>query len=83
MKLRVIGKFKFLGIESSTNFKTGEIYNFLGLLQGIESIKLFANEKDLEHFKNISVMSDVECELEISIGKEKTYTNILNVKKVG
>ena len=83
MRLKVIGKFKFLGIESSTNFKTGETYNFLGLLQGIESIKLFANDKDLEHFTSIPVMSNVECELEISIGKEKTYTNIVSVKKVG
>lgn len=81
MNLDLKGSFLFIGIEKNVNRKTGEVYHFIGLLQGLDSVKIFGNEESLKMFENIPELSKVDCDISVSVG-EKTYINVKSVKKV-
>lgn len=81
MTLNVNGDFEFLGIEKSVNRKTGEMYSFICLLQGFDTIKIFGNTDTLLLFNGFEKLDKINCDLSISIGP-KTYINVLEVKSI-
>ena len=81
MKIKVNADFEFFGIEQRPNRKSGEIYYFICLLQGFDMIKIYANDDVLLLFKDFEKLDKLNCNLEVSIN-ERTYLNILDVKKI-
>ena len=81
--MKVVGSFKFLGIESKQGKKdpTSTYYN-VSLLQGINPVRVGVKTGVITQFADIKQMDDIEAELEVVMGADYSYARIANVRKV-
>lgn len=76
--MKVFSEMIFLGWESGKT-QAGKDYTRIGLLQGFDSEQIYINDEMLQQVRQIKPMSPVTCELNIRIGQERTYVNLLSI----
>lgn len=79
MKLK--GKMKFLGAEQGVSQQSGKPYYYLGLLQGMESERVYINEDLYRKVSSFQPFCDVDCELNIRIG-DKTFVSLDSIQVI-
>lgn len=72
--MKVSGSFKFCGAEKGTT-KAGKDYYLIGLLQGLDSSRIYVDFDMYKQCKEILPFSDVSCVLNISISEKGTFIN--------
>lgn len=72
--MKVTGSFKFCGAEKGTT-KAGKDYYMIGLLQGLDSSRIYVDLDMYNQCKGIHPFSDVSCVLNISISEKGTFVN--------
>lgn len=81
--MRLKGKFEFLGIQDIQGKQDlTKVYHNVVLLQETDTVKVFLDDKVLPLFNGIKKMDEIECELNINIGINKSYLAIKSVKKL-
>lgn len=75
--MKVNAKMKYLGYEEGTT-RDGKPYQRCGLLQGFKAETIYLNNDTFAQVKQLKPMTDVDCELDISIG-ERTFINLVNI----
>jgi len=81
MKLK--GKFEFIGVQDIQGKKdVTKVYHNAVLMQDSDVVKVFINDVTALLFKDFKKMDVVECELDINVGADKSYVNIVSVKKL-
>ena len=78
--MKVSGLMKFIGVEEGLS-REGKRYFIIGLLQGMESIKIYVSEELCSLVAGYTPFCDVECELNIQIG-QRTYINMDSIRQV-
>lgn len=78
--MKVSGLMKFIGTEEGLS-REGKRYFMIGLLQGMESIKIYVSEELCSLVAGYTPFCDVECELNIQIG-QRTYINMDSIRQV-
>lgn len=76
--MKVSANMTFLGTEEG-HTKNGKTYVRAGLLQGLSSEMVYLSEENQKQVKDIKPMTPVVCTLNIQIGSERTYVNILDI----
>lgn len=76
--MKVNAKMKYLGYEEGTT-RDGKKYQRCGLLQGFKAETVYLNDTTFSQVKQLKPMTDVVCELDISIG-ERTFVNLVSIK---
>lgn len=76
--MKVAARMKFLGAECGVSQNTGKPYFFVGLLQDFDSERVYVNEEIYNQVHDYKPFSDVDCNLNISIGA-KTYVNLESI----
>ncbi len=81
--MKVKGIFDFIGLSEFKGKKdvTKMFYNAV-LLQGVDTVKVFLDSDSVKLFTGLKKMDSVDCELDIKIGADKTYLNVVSVRKV-
>jgi hypothetical protein len=69
--MKLMGNFKYLGIEKGTT-REGKEFTRMGLLQGLKSEILFPNEEILKKVEGLKPMTEVTCSLSINVRDDKT-----------
>ncbi|MCI8963752.1 MAG: hypothetical protein HFG37_08575 [Eubacterium sp.] len=64
--MKLIGDFKFCGVEVGTT-KAGKDYYVIGLLQGIESSRIYVDRDIYDFCLDIPSFSEVSCILKLSM----------------
>ncbi len=80
--MKVTGSFKFCGAEVGTT-RAGKEYYLIGLLQGLDSSRIYVDQAMYNQCKGIAPFTDVDCDLSINISDRGTFVNcdsILPVK---
>lgn len=72
--MKVSGSFKFCGAEIGTT-KAGKEYYLIGLLQGLDSSRIYVDLDMYNQCKGIAPFADVECNLSINISDRGTFVN--------
>lgn len=72
--MKVAGSFKFCGAEKGTT-KAGKDYYLIGLLQGLDSSRIYVDLDMYNQCKGITPFTDVECNLSINISDRGTFVN--------
>lgn len=75
------GRFRLLGTEEGKT-KDGKPYYVLGLAQGIDSERLYIDEKMYKDCQAIPKFSEIDCEVNIQIRQDRTYLNCKSVQQV-
>ena len=78
--MKVSGLMKFIGTEEGLS-REGKRYFVIGLLQGMESVRIYVNEDLYIQAGSFTPFCDVECELNIQIG-QRTYINMDSIRQV-
>lgn len=76
--MKVTAELMFLGIEEGTT-RDGKPYTRAGLLQGFDSEVIYLNDENRKQVEGIKPMTPVKCFLNIQIGKERTYVNLIDI----
>lgn len=79
--MKVNARMKFLGAEKGTSQSSGKPYFTVGLLQGMESTKVYVNESTFSIACGFKPFCDVDCELNIQLGT-RTYVNLESIQVV-
>lgn len=81
--MKLVGNFEFLGVQVIQGRKdvTKTYYNVL-LMQDADIVKIFVNDEVIRLFDGVKKMDKVKCMLDINIGRQKTYINVLQVEKI-
>lgn len=75
------GRFRLLGVEMGSR-KDGKPYYVLGLVQGIDSERLYIDEKMYKDCQTIPAFSEIECDINIQIRQDRTYLNCESIRLV-
>lgn len=75
------GRFRLLGAEKGSR-KDGKPYYVLGLAQGIDSERLYIDEKMYKDCQTIPMFSEIECDINIQIRQDRTYLNCEGIRLV-
>jgi hypothetical protein len=73
--MKVKAEFLYLGMESGTT-RDNKQWTAIGLLQGLDSEKMYVQDEILKKVQVIQPMSKVIAELRINVNKDKTYINL-------
>ena len=79
--MKVSARMKYIGAEQGTS-KDGKTYFVLGLLQGMESERIYINKEIYDLTANFKQFSDVDCVLNIQIGQTRTFVNLDSIQLV-
>lgn len=79
--MKVKAEFLYLGMENGTT-RDGKPWYCIGLLQGLDSEKMYVTDEMLPKVKTLTPMTKVAADLRISINKEKTYINLDDISPV-
>lgn len=79
--MKVTARMKILGAEKGVSAQTGKPYFYVGLLQGMDSERVYVNEEIYNQCLGFNPFSDVDCNLNIQIGA-KTYVNLDSIQLV-
>lgn len=81
--MKLVGKFEFIGIEEIQGKKDPtKVFHNVGLMQGNDVVKVFLNDDKVKLFSGLKRFDLVECELNISIGSERSFIGVEAVRKV-
>lgn len=79
--MKVNARMKFLGTEKGVSQSSGKPYFTIGLLQGMESTRVYVNESNYNTACGFKPFCDVDCELNIQLGV-RTYVNLESIQVV-
>lgn len=81
--MKLVGNFEYLGAQKLQGKKdvTKTYYNVM-LMQDADVIKIFGNEEIIQLFDGVNKMDKVQCLLDINVGRQRTYINVLQVEKI-
>lgn len=75
--MKLTGKFEFIGIQEIQGKKdTKKVYYNVALMQGIDVVKVFLNDDQIKLFANVKRMDQMECDLTVNLGSERTYVGV-------
>ena len=78
--MKVSARMKFIAAEKSTS-REGKPYFVVGLLQGMDSERVYVSEEIYEQTSSFKPFSDVDCNLNIQIG-QRTFVNLESIQLV-
>ena len=76
--MKVSSEMIYLGYEDGKT-QNGKDYCRVGLLQGFDSEQVYINDEIKEQVRQIKPMTPVTCLLNIRIGQERTFVNLLSI----
>lgn len=79
--MKVSSEMMYLGYEDGQT-QNGKSYTRVGLLQGFDSEQVYINDEVRNQVLSLKPMTPVVCELNIRIGSERTYVNLLSIHSV-
>lgn len=79
--MKVTAELLFLGVEEGMT-RDGKAYTRAGLLQGFDSEVIYLSDENRKQVEGIKPMTQVKCFLNIQIGKERTYVNLIDISPV-
>lgn len=79
--MKVSANMIYLGYEDGVT-QAGKAFTRVGLLQGFDSEQVYVNEEIKKQVEGIKPMTSVTCDLNIRIGQERTYVNLLSISAV-
>lgn len=79
--MKVSARMKFLGAERGTAQQSGKPYFYVGLLQDMDSERVYVNEEMFHKVSSYKPFCDVDCKLNIQIGA-KTFVNLDDIQLV-
>lgn len=78
--MKLIGNFKYLGMEKVESKDKKNTWTFAGFLQGLDSEKLFiTNDSDIIKLQAIPAGADVSLQLDVKVTKDKTYLSLVDI----
>ena len=81
MKLK--GIFSFVGMQDLQGKKDPtKMFHNIVLMQGIDVQKIFVNDDVAKQFAGIKPMDNLECDLSISIGHDRSYIGLDSFRKI-
>ena len=69
---------QYIGTETGTT-RDGKTYTRIGLLQGLDSEKVYISDEMLEKVKGMKPFTPVDCTLNIQFNGDRTYVNLLDI----
>lgn len=79
--MKVNARMKYIGAEQGTS-REGKTYFVVGLLQGMDSERVYVNREIYDLAAGFSPFSDVDCVLNIQIGQSRTFVNLESIRQV-
>lgn len=79
--MKVSARMKIIGAEKGTS-REGKPYFVIGLLQGMDAERIYANEEIYKVASGFKPFSDVDCNLSIQIGPQRTFVNLESIQLV-
>lgn len=79
--MKVSARMKYIDAEQGIS-RDGKTYYVIGLLQGMESEKIYINKEIYDLTAGFKQFSDVDCTLNIQIGQTRTFVNLDSIQLV-
>lgn len=79
--MKVSARMKFIGAEQGTS-RDGKTYFVVGLLQGMESERVYVSKEIYDLTFGFEQFSDVDCIMNIQIGQQRTFVNLDSIQLV-
>ena len=80
--MKVSAEMKYVGAEKGTSNNSGKPYYVVGLLQGFDSERVYVSEEIYRQTASYKPFCDVQCQLNIQIGRDRTFVNLEKISLV-